>query len=206
MRTLIVNTKLGFHSGATSLTHTATVECRQEFLNKELFTQTFSLDCSCFRFLADVRTGDIRLYLKTFQPKYGSRETMRNAFCVEHLSGGARRRSVFFIYEGDLSCEYLGNVIIVIIPRLLQILRTTARTKYQIVPGALTNISNRVLFLTLCPPSLSMNINLFNIVFYPSYDKEQMKPTENWGWCHPVMLWLIGGWNKKCSPIVVLRE
>ena len=91
MRTLIVNTKLGFHSGATSLTHTATVECRQEFLNKELFTQTFSLDCSCFRFLADVRTGDIRLYLKTFQPKYGSRETMRNAFDVEHLSGGGRR-------------------------------------------------------------------------------------------------------------------
>ena len=49
---------------------------------------------------------------------------MRNAFYVEHLSeggggggGGAeyRRRSIFFIYDGDLSCEYLGYVIIVII-------------------------------------------------------------------------------------------
>ena len=60
---------------------------------------------------------------------------MRNAFYVEHLSkrggggGGTtdyRRRSIFFIYEGDLSCEYLGYVIIVIIhcQTILEIART----------------------------------------------------------------------------------
>ena len=59
---------------------------------------------------------------------------MRNAFYVEHLSGGGgggggagyRRRSIFFIYDGDLSCEYLGYVIIVIIlcQTILQIART----------------------------------------------------------------------------------
>ena len=59
---------------------------------------------------------------------------MRNAFYVEHLSGGGgggggggnRRRSIFFIYDGDLSSEYLGYVIIVIIlcQTILQIART----------------------------------------------------------------------------------
>ena len=74
---------------------------------------------------------------------------MRNAFYVEHLSGGGgggggggnRRRSIFFIYDGDLSSEYLGYVIIVIIhcQTSLQIASTVysrPRHNISIVPEA----------------------------------------------------------------------
>ena len=71
---------------------------------------------------------------------------MRNAFYVEHLSegGGAgagrrnRRRSIFFIYDGDLSCEYLGYVIIVIIH--WQTILEIARTVYGPAPPPQHNI------------------------------------------------------------------
>ena len=60
----------------------------------------------------------------------------------------ARRRSILFIYESHLSCEYLRYVIIVIIlPG--QILRTT---KYLNLPGALTNINKRTLVSGFSPP------------------------------------------------------
>ena len=80
---------------------------------------------------------------------------MRNAFYVEHLSdggggGGPRRRSIFFIYDGDLSCEYLGYVIIVIIhcQTILQIARTlylpcSAPPEYLNCPEGLTNINKK---------------------------------------------------------------
>ena len=136
---------------------------------------------------------------------------MRNAFYVEHLSdggggGGPRRRSIFFIYDGDLSCEYLGYVIIVIIhcQTILQIARTVcapAPPQYRNCPEGFTNINKRIVFLIFCSHSASLINTCRNIYmkYWQTHHQALIRPRD-FPVCHPVqpvLLWLIGGGNKK---------
>ena len=139
MRTLIVNTKLGFHSGARATAPTqATLASRQEYgeqriIHSQLFFGNFLLS----RFLAELPDLRYPTLTEIFSAKIwkpGNHEKCilcwafvrrRRWWCWDW---DYRRRSIFFIYDGDLSCEYLGYVIIVII--LCQTILQIARTVY----------------------------------------------------------------------------
>ena len=145
MRTLIVNTKLGFHSGATAPTQ-ATLASRQKYweqriIHSQLFFPKFLLQVFGGTSGPEISDFNWNLFSQNMEAgKPWEMHFMLSICQVEEVVvvGTDRRRSIFFIYGGDLSCEYLGYVIIVIIH--WQTILEIARTVYGPAPQPQHNI------------------------------------------------------------------